>query len=174
MSTGVVHMKATVVLSVPAGLLAYSLGAGTGGAAACFAGALTGILLSPDLDVDHRTHSEYVVYHYLGKFLGALWFAFWWPYAKFIPHRHPLSHWPLVGTLGRLLYLSIFGFILWLGVAIIFPGVSPPPTALPAIPYGLRWAIVGLALADILHFLMDYKFMFFRIRRRKRRRKRKR
>lgn len=29
----------------------------------------------------------------------------WWLYQRLIPHRSPLSHWPILGTIGRIVYL---------------------------------------------------------------------
>lgn len=99
------------------------------------AGAFCGLLMSPDLDVDEGSRSEYFVRGVSGL-LEKIWWGYWWPYRK-IPHRSFLSHAPVIGTLIRLVYLFwlpyLFGFRL--------------PSAF----------IVGLMAADILHWLMDWR-----------------
>ncbi len=156
MASGENHVKATALIALPAGVLAALSGAGWLAGAACSLGCLSGIILSPDLDVEHRTRSEYLVYRYMGRFLGAAWFAFWWPYARLIPHRHPLSHWPVMGTLGRILYIYFAGGALWFAAAWMIRGRGvwmPLGDWLESIYF--IWGILGLGLADALHFLMD-------------------
>jgi len=155
-STGIQHAKATILLSIPMGFLALGVGAGADGALACFGGALAGVLISPDLDIQGRTHSNEVVYQYMGSILGAAWYAFWWPYAWLIPHRNPLSHWPLVGTTGRVLYLSIVANLFWAGVILLTTGkLQPIIITDPRDSFLLAWVIIGLAAADTLHYGMD-------------------
>lgn len=105
------------------------------------AGAMLGLVLSPDLDVDNPTYSDYVVRKWFGTLLAWLWFAFWFPYRKLVPHRHWFSHAPIIGTLFRVGYIGIpVGY--WLGWQ--------------TLPYAaLVWVITGLALSDILHYIMD-------------------
>ena len=157
MASGINHIRATVLLSLPAGMIAAGWGAGVQGALACGAGCLAGVLLSPDLDIPSRTRSEYLVYRHLGKFLGALWFAFWWLYARLVPHRSPLSHWPIIGTMGRFMYVYVFGGLLWYGGTWLLNGTGAwiPMFAWLQMPF-FSWALVGLVLADSLHFFMDF------------------
>lgn len=111
-------------------------------------GGFSGLILSPDLDVPQMTHSEILMFRRFGP-LGWLWFVFWWPYAKMIPHRHFLSHFPLVGTLLRLAYLCWPCLvILWLTG--FWPLEIPP--VLWDIGRGFLW---GLVLSDILHWIAD-------------------
>jgi uncharacterized metal-binding protein len=79
----------------------------------------------------------------------------WTPYAYLVKHRSPLSHWPVVGTIGRLLYLaSLAGALL----AILRPALlSAALSWLQAPPLWLFFAAAGLAAADSLHWLMDKK-----------------
>ena len=71
------------------------------------AGCAVGLVVTPDLDVRQRsTHSETIMRHSGGCLGGVLWSLLWLPYAYLIPrHRRPLSHWPVIGTALRLLYL---------------------------------------------------------------------
>lgn len=102
---------------------------------------LTGILLSPDLDVD----GGYIGYKFLRPFppLYWLWRAWWYPYSKFIPHRSWISHMPFVSTGLRILYL--------LG-----------PLFCVYYYFTSSWLIVpwdfvhGLVLSDFLHAVMDF------------------
>jgi uncharacterized metal-binding protein len=68
---------------------------------------------------------------------------------KAMAHRSPLSHWPLVGTAGRLLYLSIpliiMGFLSGGGLFV------PLGFLLPFLPL----VFLGLALSDLGHFIAD-------------------
>ena len=84
---------------------------------ACGLGCLSGIILSPDLDIPNRTRSEYLVYRYMGKILGGVWFVLWWPYGKLIPHRSPLSHMPILGTALRMVYMYLVGSIVMFSVS---------------------------------------------------------
>jgi uncharacterized metal-binding protein len=122
--------------------------------AACFAGGcLAGLVIDPDLDIRHFTHAEYVLRHSAGRFLAGLWYGLWWLYARLIPyHRHPLSHFPLVGTLGRVLYLLLVVELVWFLAGRLVP---LPPLSWPPATSGTWWALGGLALVDGLHALMD-------------------
>ena len=157
MASGINHIRGTVLLAVPAALLAAGWGSEPGNAIACGVGCLAGVILSPDLDISSRTRSEYLVYRYMGRFPGALWFAFWWLYARLIPHRSPLSHWPIIGTMGRFLYVYLFGGFLWYGAAWLITGTG---AWIPMFQWlqtpTFAWALVGLSLADTLHFFMDF------------------
>jgi len=103
----------------------------------------------PDLDLIGVTISEREAERVWGRVLGTLWFMIWLPYARLIPHRHWLSHAPVIGTLGRLVWL------LWLPVFV-------------AAAYGhgqaiVDWAQTGTAatfvfwliVSDGLHWVMD-------------------
>jgi len=122
--------------------------------AACFAGGcLAGLVIDPDLDIRRPTHAEDVVRSSAGRLLAGIWFGLWWPYSHLIPrHRHPLSHFPVVGTLGRVLYLALVFVLLWFLLGLF---IALPPLTFPPLSSGLWWALAGLALVDALHALMD-------------------
>lgn len=121
-------------------------------------------LADPDLDHDHITHTEARIrkIRVLGRPLHLLFVAFWYPYARMSKHRGP-SHWPVVGTLGRLGYiiamlalLNALGRWVLLGtpehwadplLALIVWGVRNPARA-------GAW-MAGECLADFLHSLTD-------------------
>lgn len=100
-------------------------------------GCLLGLWLSPDLDIDGITYSETL----LPGLIGVLFRAYWWPYAKLIPHRHWLSHAPVISTTLRIIYA--FWWFAFLDV---------------------HWFVVlapvwcGLMFSDAAHWLMDRKY----------------
>jgi uncharacterized metal-binding protein len=80
--------------------------------------------------------------------VGVLKFL-WIPYQKYIPHRSPLSHAPLLGSTIRLLYLAALLLPLW----VIFPGLQQ-------IEWAITWEkaiafLVGVELSALNHLLLD-------------------
>ena len=106
---------------------------------------LTGLLVGPDLDVDAGNISRHYVRRRAGPVVAALWGLFWLPYAVAVRHRSPLSHAPLIGTVGRLAYIVA---AVW--IVCVVAGVSLPPLH----PLML-WYAGGLAVADVGHYLLD-------------------
>jgi uncharacterized metal-binding protein len=136
-------------LALPFALLWWpQLGlAGVAVAAAAFL--VGGLWLSPDLDTRSNATRRWGV-------LGWLW----WPYRRWLPHRSPLSHSPLVGSAGRLLYLAL---LLGLAAALLQPWGAPGPQRLLTAAAEL-WreqrplvvaAVVGLELSSWLHLIQD-------------------
>ena len=68
-------------------------------------GCLSGVLLSPDLDVDAGYYGLHVIRTIWGEAGADVWRAFWLPYAKIMPHRSIASHFPLFSTAVRLGYV---------------------------------------------------------------------
>jgi uncharacterized metal-binding protein len=74
----------------------------------------------------------------------------WLPYQKKIPHRHWLSHAPIVGSALRLLYLAVGLLPVWLA----FPELSQVQWS------GVNWSkaiafLVGVELSALNHLLLD-------------------
>lgn len=148
MPKGTTHAKATVALAVASGLLAYfHFDQTLVHSAAISGGALAGLVLTPDLDVNVGCISNDIVRRSGGRAAGNLWTLFWRPYSLLMPHRSPLSHMPIVGTAIRLMYLSIIPALLFWYSSGTWAGLNFPDWG--------WWAVGGLALADTLHFLMD-------------------
>jgi uncharacterized metal-binding protein len=119
---------------------ALGLKAGAGAAAGC----LGGILVGPDLDqVDNAIihHGERRFIKYV-PVLGYLWLALWDLYARLIPHRHPLSHFPGIGTIGRV------GWLLFVVRVLGFDILTVDHEFLVGV-------VMGLAISDTLHWIMD-------------------
>ena len=111
------------------------------------AGVMVGFVLNPDLDVESGSIAYYNVRRLpiVGKALAVAWRIAWWPYAKVVPHRSRLSHLPILGTLIRVSYLGLLSWPAW-----------------PFIPWGavLPWlapALLGLAVSDAVHWVLDMK-----------------
>lgn len=109
-------------------------------------GVLSGLVLSPDLDVDGgfigMAHLRRI--GCVGGVLSGLWRVYWYPYAKIIPHRSHISHSVLFGTLLRVFYL-------------IFPLLVANFFGVPmSIPQWFGMWFLGLCLSDALHIFMDW------------------
>lgn len=64
-----------------------------------------GLMFSGDLDVKSVQYKRWGFFRWI-----------WLPYQKWVPHRSPLSHGPVLGTLTRLVYLSCW---ILLGAALL-------------------------------------------------------
>lgn len=115
-------------------------------------GALSGILLSPDLDVD----GGYIGLHFLrsipiiGWPISKAWELFWKPYAVVIPHRSWISHFPVISTTIRVGILFVcFGIPLALmnygSFKILF---------VDNIRTDFMW-FIGLCISDGFHYFAD-------------------
>jgi len=139
-----VTIVTTAALAVPAWWVNYHMLGPVTGAAVTWGviiGGLSNLYLTPDLDQAegwgcysfHRMRK-------LNPLLGAIWQGYWYKYGKMCKHRG-LSHTPIVGTLGRVLYglpwllpLVLIAFLWW--------------------PFAAAW-LVGLMWADLWHTIMD-------------------
>jgi len=102
-------------------------------------GILTGVVITPDMDLAENFKGE----------------PFWYLYGRLFKHRG-ISHWPVIGTLTRMIYMVILavpvvllmGWGWWL---------SDRLTDL--------WSYVwlgGLVLADVLHYVLDISVSRFK------------
>lgn len=155
MSAGSVHTLASVALAT--GFTAVALADYDMDHMQYAYGAILGVFVQPDCDVD----KGFIAYHYIRKRLGDwaeyLWDRIWYMYRRSIKHGSELSHFPVVGTLGRLAYLFLFTLVVpYLVLDVVFP---------LNINYELRWwaarilshwrIVVGLMGADFIHFVLD-------------------
>ncbi|MEX1316654.1 MAG: metal-binding protein [Synechococcaceae cyanobacterium] len=151
MASGRAHDRATWWLALPLGL-AFAPALGPAGVVSAATGVLLGgLLLSPDLD----THSNST------RRWGPLRLL-WWPYRRVLSHRSLLSHSPLLGTAGRLAYLTCLALLASALLAPLSPGV-PGPSRLLAAAVEL-WqrqrplvvsALVGVEASSWLHLIQD-------------------
>jgi uncharacterized metal-binding protein len=115
----------------------------------------SGLMFGPDLDIHSVQSLRWGYFRWL-----------WQPYRRSIPHRSILSHGPIVGTLGRVFYLT-----LWLGLGILaIQGIRqvlgwPTWNEQQYWELGRSWAIehtpllwtilVGLELGAMTHYVAD-------------------
>ena len=144
MPSGIIHTKASLLTSIPCFAAGYLVSQDLLSATACFGGCLLGILITPDLDQESISTSEYKLVKWtLG--LGYFWTMLWFPYALMFKHRSFFSHFPIVSTLLRIGYICVFlGFFHSLGMS--FP--QPSWTV-------MLWTVIGLMVSDTLHWFMD-------------------
>lgn len=109
----------------------------------CAAGALAGVLIGPDWDVDNG----YIGMYYVRKYFKLLYWPYRiiiWPYAKVCSHRGLISHSPGLSTIIRLIYLG-----LWILPFYLYFGWEWKVEA------WMLWGVFGLFLSDTAHFLLD-------------------
>lgn len=147
MPSGKVHYSYWRKFRVLAILCAVSLAFWSGWASL---GVLIGYLLAryitPDLDHRNMTSDEYRTMREL-KLIGVLLVAYWMPYGYIFPHRHPLTHWPGISTVIRMVYLFFPMWVILGKFGILFEGNNI------LLFLGI---FIGLAIADIVHFILDW------------------
>jgi len=154
MASGRSHDRATGLLALPFGLLWWPLLGAMGTVVAAAAFLIGGLWLSPDLDTPSRALARW----------GPLQ-VLWWPYRRLLRHRSLLSHSPLIGTGGRLVYLlaALAGLRLLAEAAPWGSVPLPPLGAWPALgwrlwhahPEMVTCALVALEASSWLHLLQD-------------------
>ncbi len=110
-------------------------------------GILLGTLISPDLDIDSGNISDTMI-RKVSRPAQIVWRVAWQPYGWIVPHRHPISHFPFLGTVLRIGY--IFGIInvILLILNLFFDSVS--------FIWIWNWSFFfGLAHADLVHWAVD-------------------
>jgi Uncharacterized metal-binding protein len=140
MASGRNHDR-SILLTTPIILAAaITLGHGEVGLIATASYYLSGMYLSPDLDLVSRPYKRW-------GFLRWLWL----PYQRLIPrHRHWLSHGPVIGSIVRLVYLAALISPLWL----LFPGLQQVRWSGVTAPNVLAF-LIGVELSALNHLLLD-------------------
>jgi uncharacterized metal-binding protein len=158
-SAGTTHVKASVILATGFGVGA--LLSGNKEILFCSAGALTGILLSGDLDVDAGNISNKIIRKRVGWFGERIWRWFWKPYAESFKHRGFASHFPVYSTFMRLAYIYFVGIIPFY---MVYSLIGYLPNFKVDLMYELYyWVRVflyfpffyGLASSDLIHYTLD-------------------
>lgn len=157
MSAGVVHRKASLMLTVgfiltailqlnPNNLL-YGIGS------------LIGVMVTPDWDVDAGMISDAMIRNKLGVWAEKIWDAFLYWYRRSLKHGSPLSHFPVISTYGRIAYAF--------AILIVVPHVAYYYIFHPAwdLYFVINWywkeinsqqqIIQGLIASDTIHFFLD-------------------
>ena len=116
MASGQQHDRATCWLALPYGLVWWPWLGPVGALTSGLAFLIGGLWLSPDLDTNSRPYQRWGPLRWL-----------WWPYRKFLRHRSLLSHTPVLGSAGRLIYVgSLIAGLAWL----LHPWGAPHPQAM--------------------------------------------
>jgi uncharacterized metal-binding protein len=149
MASGRDHDRATTIASLPLALLLMPI---FGGGAAALGGLtflIGGLWLSPDLDTHSRAFQRW----------GPLR-PLWWPYQRLLRHRSLISHSPVLGSAGRLLYLA--GLITGV-TSLLHPWGAPNPLQL-ASSLHMFWQeqrefslslLIGVEASAWLHLIQD-------------------
>ncbi|MFM8604802.1 MAG: DUF2227 family putative metal-binding protein [Cyanobium sp.] len=149
MASGRSHDRTTTRLALPFGLLCWPVLGSAAALAAGLAFLVGGLWLSPDLDTRSNASRRW----------GPL-AVLWWPYRRVLSHRSALSHTPLLGSAGRLLYLAVaLALLSQLLQPLGTPAAAELPAALSALwreqRAPLQAALVGLEASAWLHLLQD-------------------
>src|SRR5688572_15497516 len=124
----------------------------------CAGGAMAGVLVGCDLDVDKGNISNFIIRKKIGNFAEKAWRFFWKGYSNSFKHRGFASHFPIFSTFVRLSY--IFFWAVFVPHAIFFVVFSP----LWDLKYVLTWYAAyvfsplffcGLCSSDVIHYLQD-------------------
>lgn len=109
-------------------------------------GSTLGLLITPDYDF-----KSIYIKSVISKIpvLGALWNAYWWPYAVLFKHRK-LSHNIIFGTLTRFIYLLLPVFILY--IYYIYPRITISVES-------ILWIYFFWYIQDLSHYILDSKFL---------------
>ena len=147
MASGKVHALDCVIVGVGMGATGFLVTRDPTSAACLVGGGFLGIIITPDLDVDAGCISYRVVDWFIGVPAGLVWRLIWLPYAKRLGHRSFWSHFPIVSTLIRLVYLGLIGWALGLERILDIDLFS--------FLYYLALATIALMTSDLLHYLRD-------------------
>ena len=172
MPNGKTHARATLYASIALGAGTLLITDNLPASLIAFSGGIFGIIINPDLDVDRGSFSHNVIEHgatmvarlphqllglernrflrwtarTFGKLVAFLWWLFWFPYSWAIPHRSPLSQFPVISTAIRVIYVTIpIALLLYYTNYFVFD--------VPSLPYWI--ALISLGIVDTLHILMD-------------------
>lgn len=156
MSAGKVHTKASVMLAGAFCLSSIWFGNVDGVFLAL--GSLVGVVINPDLDVNHgNTDGLKHIKKRLGKPFTAGWQFMWFMYRKSLKHGSPLSHLPVVGTIGRLVYLFLFLVTPPVIMFSYITNVSSLSVLVQSVTFIISCykVIIGLMCADLIHWALD-------------------
>jgi uncharacterized metal-binding protein len=165
MPMGVTHRAINTVVSVPVAAGTLYIG-WSPLQIACLVGGYTfaTFLMNPDLDLDSIGYQSW-------GWLRIIW----WPYQKALGHRCWMSHFPIISTLLRIIYLLWFPvlLLLLLGSSIRAMVRQEVLDWFPELAPYLLLLIFGMILSDTLHTILDtssteLKQLFGGSRRRKR------
>jgi len=121
---------------------------------AAIAGSVAGTIISPDMDLNAALPASFMT-----KIPGVriVWGTVWRPYQLIFKHRSFWSHFPIVGTTGRVLYLMLWLLgTVWILSAFGFDK-TPEDMLLFILDNGDFFAVMFLVwcVLDFTHFVLD-------------------
>lgn len=156
MSNGKTHATASLVLA--AGFSIASMATQNPNILMCSLGAVTGIFLSGDLDVDNGNISNTIIKKKVGWFGEKLWRMFWRGYSSSFKHGQFASHFPIFGTFTRLSYIYFWTILPFYVANVLFL-----KGRFDTVGDMIWWTraflnpffFYGLCCADLIHFFLD-------------------
>jgi len=156
MSSGKVHIKASLILAS-----GFSLGAiidSNPQMLLSVAGALTGIMISPDLDVDSGNVSNKILRKNIGWVAEKTWNGFWYGYKKSFKHGQFGSHFPIFSTLVRIFY--VYFWVILVPHSLIWFSFNTNWDLIYVLKWYVKiflnfWFIYGLMSSDLIHQILD-------------------
>lgn len=147
MPMGMTHRTINTAASVPITAGTLLIGWTPPQALALFAGySFATFFVNPDLDIESMGYNSW----------GWLRFI-WWPYQKILGHRCWISHFPVISTLLRIVYLLWFPIVL-----LLLLGTTAQAVARdfifdwwPILGAYLVIFVLGMILSDTLHAILD-------------------
>ena len=103
-------------------------------------------LMNPDLDLNSLGYESWGILRFI-----------WWPYQKALAHRCFLSHFPVVGTICRIIYLMWVPILLLLilGSTVQNTVRNDIFSAWPIVgSFVILW-ILGMIISDTIHAVLD-------------------
>ncbi len=154
MSDGKSHTTATIVLAT-----GFTIGAIVTQNIIPFGYACTsllGIFISCDLDVNKSYIGNSIIKQRLGCVANGIWRGFWMLYSKSFSHASIGSHFPIISTIIRLLYIWC-----WIALVCIVLSLVSNLDLMPNLVKSAKIILfnpilfIGLMSTDILHWGLD-------------------
>jgi uncharacterized metal-binding protein len=116
----------------------------------------SGLMFGPDLDIHSNQSMRWGYFQWL-----------WIPYRRLVPHRSPFSHGPIIGTLGRILYVLLLTGLCALAIKFLGRAIGQTTWNAHQLEMSLRnwmvqhlaqlWTIfIGLELGAMTHYVADW------------------
>lgn len=156
MSDGRTHLKSSLILA--ASLSVAAVLSQDVRLLECAGGAILGVILSPDLDVDSGSIGNFVIRKRLGVFAERVWRGFWRGYSRSFKHRGFASHFPIYSTFLRLSY--VYFWLIFVPHTVVkllglFNWGLTPVLSWWSIIFLSPLFFVGLASSDAIHWVLD-------------------
>lgn len=159
MSSGKTHSKASVFLST--GFVIGFMISGRVDLVYCSIGSLIGVFITPDLDLNKNIVNGSFIKKNVGELFLNIWKRFWKRYALFCKHGGNISHLPVFGTYGRLLYILMMGVLpFYLLYFLILFSLNYHFSLMNELMWWCKimfgsWYTLGLISSDLIHYALD-------------------